>query len=67
MDALLSHFDKFGSPVMMGGDADASSKGIVGVHVGQRDASLLVVVRIDFDCFLQKNSYLILRNSSVNK
>lgn len=43
VDTLVSHFDKFGSPVMMGGDVDASSKGIVGIHVGHRDASLLVV------------------------
>ncbi|KAF9424736.1 hypothetical protein HW555_000037 [Spodoptera exigua] len=43
VDTLVSHFDKFGSPVMMGGDVDASSKGILGIHIGQRDASLLVV------------------------
>jgi len=25
--AIFEHFEKFGSPLMMGGDADASSKG----------------------------------------
>lgn len=48
VDALVSHFDKFGSPVMMGGNVDASSKGIVGIHVGPRDASLLIVVRLGY-------------------
>ncbi|XP_026741371.1 probable Ufm1-specific protease 1 [Trichoplusia ni] len=43
VDVLVNHFDKFGSPVMMGGDIDASSKGIMGIHVGPRDVSLLVV------------------------
>ncbi|XP_035435310.2 ufm1-specific protease 1 [Spodoptera frugiperda] len=43
VDTLVSHFDKFGSPVMMGGDVDASSKGILGIHVGQQNTSLLVV------------------------
>lgn len=46
VDVLVNHFDKFGSPVMMGGDIDTSSKGIMGIHVGHRDASLLVVVSI---------------------
>lgn len=46
VDTLVSHFDKFGSPVMMGGDVDASSKGILGIHVGQQNTSLLVVVCI---------------------
>lgn len=31
VDALLAHFQQQGSPVMMGGDTDASSKGILGV------------------------------------
>ncbi|CAH0590422.1 unnamed protein product [Chrysodeixis includens] len=43
VDVLVNHFDKFGSPVMMGGDIDASSKGIMGIHVGHNGASLLVV------------------------
>lgn len=41
---LVHHFDKFGSPIMMGGDVDCASKGIMGIHIGQRDASLLIVV-----------------------
>ncbi|KAJ8717139.1 hypothetical protein PYW08_005538 [Mythimna loreyi] len=43
VDTLVAYFEKFGSPVMMGGDVDASSKGIFGIHVGHGDASLLVV------------------------
>ena len=27
VDALRNHFQNFGSPIMMGGDVDASSKG----------------------------------------
>ena len=27
VDALRNHFQKFGSPIMMGGDVDSSSKG----------------------------------------
>lgn len=45
VDSLRMHFDKFGSPVMMGGDVDCSSKGIMGIHVGSSDTYLLVVVR----------------------
>lgn len=44
VDVLVSHFVKFGSPVMMGGDIDCSSKGIMGIHVENEEASLLVVV-----------------------
>ncbi|XP_075981242.1 UFM1 specific peptidase 1 [Anticarsia gemmatalis] len=43
VEKLVEHFDKFGSPVMMGGDVDCASKGIMGVHVGSKDASLLIV------------------------
>lgn len=45
IDSLISHFVKFGSPIMMGGDVDCSSKGIMGVRVCGNDTSLLVVVR----------------------
>lgn len=31
VDTLLAHFQHQGSPIMMGGDTDASSKGILGV------------------------------------
>ncbi|CAH0724308.1 unnamed protein product, partial [Brenthis ino] len=40
---LKNHFEKFGSPVMMGGDVDCSSKGIMGIHVDSDRSSLLVV------------------------
>ncbi|CAG9795659.1 unnamed protein product [Diatraea saccharalis] len=43
VDTLMDHFKKFGSPVMMGGDIDCSSKGIMGIQVVDGDASLLVV------------------------
>ncbi|CAH0764304.1 unnamed protein product [Diatraea saccharalis] len=48
VDTLMDHFKKFGSPVMMGGDIDCSSKGIMGIQVVDGDASLLVVVGIFF-------------------
>ncbi|XP_043285214.1 ufm1-specific protease 1 [Venturia canescens] len=41
--SLKLHFEKFGSPVMMGGDKDCSSKGLVGIHVGDENTYLLVV------------------------
>ncbi|XP_022092880.1 ufm1-specific protease 1-like [Acanthaster planci] len=40
---LLQHFQEVGSPVMMGGDTDASSKGIVGICIGQQQTCLLVL------------------------
>lgn len=44
IDALIEHFRHFGSPVMMGGSTDASSKGIFGVRRDKdNDFSLLVV------------------------
>ncbi|XP_073953922.1 ufm1-specific protease 1-like [Choristoneura fumiferana] len=43
VDTLKSHFEKFGSPIMMGGDVDCSSKGIMGIHVDHAGVSLLVV------------------------
>ncbi|XP_063830751.1 probable Ufm1-specific protease 1 [Ostrinia nubilalis] len=44
VNTLVTHFEQLGSPIMMGGDIDCSSKGIMGIHVNQQgDASLLVV------------------------
>ena len=43
-DALENHFTTVGSPVMMGGDSDNMSKGIVGMCVGKSKTYLLVVV-----------------------
>lgn len=41
--SLVDHFESMGSPVMMGGDVDCSSKGIMGIHVGDDETFLLVV------------------------
>ncbi|XP_063366745.1 ufm1-specific protease 1 [Cydia amplana] len=43
VDTLKTHFEKFGSPIMMGGDVDCSSKGIMGIHIDKSEASLLIV------------------------
>lgn len=48
IDTLKNHFQKFGSPVMMGGDIDCSSKGVMGIHVSDNDASLLIVVNVAY-------------------
>jgi len=41
MNILSKHFHEFGSPVMMGGDADAASKCILAVRSNQQ---LLILV-----------------------
>lgn len=41
---IVNHFNKFGSPVMMGGDQDCSSKGVLGVHINGEDVYLLILV-----------------------
>ncbi|XP_041984844.1 probable Ufm1-specific protease 1 [Aricia agestis] len=43
LDTLRGHFEKFGSPIMMGGDVDCSSKGIMGVHIDGKNSELLIV------------------------
>ncbi|XP_047242125.1 inactive Ufm1-specific protease 1 [Girardinichthys multiradiatus] len=43
VEELHQHFEKHGSPVMMGGDRDNSSKGILGVCTGDKGSYLLVV------------------------
>uniref|UniRef100_A0A1A8JFA4 UFM1-specific peptidase 1 (Non-functional) n=1 Tax=Nothobranchius kuhntae TaxID=321403 RepID=A0A1A8JFA4_NOTKU len=43
VEELHRHFEKHGSPVMMGGDRDNSSKGILGVCTGTNGSYLLVV------------------------
>lgn len=40
---IRGHFEEFGSPVMMGGDKDCSSKCVVGIHEGPRNTYLLIV------------------------
>lgn len=43
VEELHQHFQKHGSPVMMGGDRDNSSKGILGVCTGDLGSYLLVM------------------------
>ncbi|XP_023299814.2 probable Ufm1-specific protease 1 [Lucilia cuprina] len=43
VDTLIEYFNDYGGFVMMGGDMDAASKGIAGVHTSGRDTYLLVV------------------------
>ena len=42
--ALISHFSTTASPVMMGGDSDASSKGVMGVCQAEEGRTYLLVV-----------------------
>ncbi|XP_071565454.1 ufm1-specific protease 1 [Temnothorax nylanderi] len=43
VDNIKRHLEQFGSPIMMGGDRDCSSKCIVGLHVGNKGVYLLIV------------------------
>ncbi|KAG4065148.1 hypothetical protein HA402_007545 [Bradysia odoriphaga] len=43
ISVLRLYFEQFGGLVMMGGDIDASSKGIAGIHIADNEAYLLVV------------------------
>ncbi|XP_078052190.1 UFM1 specific peptidase 1 [Augochlora pura] len=40
---IKRHFEEFGSPIMMGGDRDCSSKCIVGLHEGAENTYMLIV------------------------
>lgn len=51
---LHQHFEKHGSPVMMGGDRDNSSKGILGVCSGDKESYLLVVDPHYYGCQLER-------------
>uniref|UniRef100_A0A673ITW9 UFM1-specific peptidase 1 (non-functional) n=1 Tax=Sinocyclocheilus rhinocerous TaxID=307959 RepID=A0A673ITW9_9TELE len=53
---LHDHFLTRGSPVMMGGDRDNSSKGILCVCTGKRGSYLLVMDPHYFSCPLDKKS-----------
>lgn len=44
VDTLVEYFNDYGGFVMMGGDMDAASKGIAGIHTNARETYLLVVV-----------------------
>lgn len=54
VEELHQHFQKFGSPVMMGGDRDNSSKGILGVCTDDKGSYLLIVDPHYFGCQLEK-------------
>lgn len=56
VEDLHNHFLTRGSPVMMGGDRDNSSKGILGVCTGKQGSYLLVMDPHYFGCPLDKNS-----------
>lgn len=57
---LKHYFEEFGGLVMMGGDVDASSKGIAGIHVADNEAYLLIVVctRLDHNLVILVNQLL---------
>lgn len=44
IETIVHHFDKFGGLIMMGGNEDAASKGIAGVHISDSGTFLLIVV-----------------------
>ncbi|XP_058479531.1 inactive Ufm1-specific protease 1 [Solea solea] len=54
VEELHQHFEKHGSPVMMGGDRDNSSKGILGVCTGNKGSYLLVVDPHYYGCQPEK-------------
>ena len=43
---LEQHFQNFACPVMMGGDRDASSKGILGTCISENEPHLLILVSL---------------------
>ncbi|XP_017881650.1 ufm1-specific protease 1-like [Ceratina calcarata] len=40
---IRSHFEEFGSPIMMGGDRDCSSKCVLGIHENPKNTYLLIL------------------------
>lgn len=44
VDDVYQHFLRKGCPIMMGGDMDCSSKGVVGVRKINEKTELLIVV-----------------------
>ncbi|XP_037832529.1 inactive Ufm1-specific protease 1 [Kryptolebias marmoratus] len=54
VEELHQHFDKHGSPAMMGGDRDSSSKGILGVCTGDKGSYLLIVDPHYYGCKVEK-------------
>ena len=43
-EMIMSHFKENGSPIMMGGDSDAASKGIMGIARSNSSYYLLILV-----------------------
>ena len=43
-NVIKSYFETYGGLIMMGGDFDASSKAVAGVHIGDNDAYFLIIV-----------------------
>jgi hypothetical protein len=54
--SLIEHFNKYGSPLMMGGDKDCSAKAVVGIHASDSDTYFLIVVRLYYTFFVCCNS-----------
>lgn len=50
-NVVKKYFEDWGGLIMMGGDVDASSKGIAGVHIAGNEAYFLVVVSVYLVCF----------------
>ena len=44
LPAIRNHFESLGSPIMMGGDQDASSKGVFGVASSRNGKDFLLIV-----------------------
>lgn len=42
-EAIRDHFEQFGGPIMMGGDMDAASKGILGYGTNDHQQSFLLI------------------------
>ena len=70
-DELICHFKDKGSPVMMGGDSDSSSKGIMGVAKSGTSCHLLILARsllnhpfyTDYKCYQNQGNILRLKHS----
>lgn len=50
--SLMEHFNRYGSPLMMGGDHDCSAKAVMGIHASDSDVYLLIVVRLHYTTYL---------------
>lgn len=56
IETIKEYFEKFGGLIMMGGDQDAASKGIAGVHISDAGIYLLIIVSfVNFFLFFTLN------------